>query len=98
VSGRFQPTSVTTVVRRQHLVEGVVADEGDERDTPDEERVQVAELRPRLNHLRQAQLRPLCRMERHEERAEGTAKEDRDGHPDEVAAKRHTDESGRDGC
>ena len=84
-------------IRSKHLVKRAVTDEGDERDAPDEQRAEIAELRARLDHLGQAKLGSLRRMKRHEEGPEGAAKQDRDRHPDEVAAERHSDEADRDG-
>ena len=81
-------------LRGHRLVERVVADIGDERDTPDEERADIPELRPRLDHLRQAELWPLRRVEGHEKRAERAAEHDGDGHPQERAAEGCTDHAG----
>ena len=68
-------------LRGENLIEGVEADVGDERHAPHQQRADVAELRPRLDHLRQAELRSLRRMKRHEEGAEGGAEQHRDRHP-----------------
>src|SRR5271155_2289865 len=85
-------------VRREHLIECVVANESDQRHTPDEQRSQIAEWGPRLDHLRQAELRSLSRMKSHEKRAEGAAEQNRDRHPDEIASECHADEAGGNGC
>ncbi len=75
-------------LRGQHLVEGVEADERNQRDGPDQQCARIAELGPRLNHLRQPELRPLRRVERHEERSERTSGQDGDGSPEQIAAER----------
>ena len=70
----------------QHLVEGVEADVGDQRDDEDEQCPDIPELRPGLDHLRQSELRPLGGVKGHEEGSEGPAGDDRDGGPDQVAS------------
>ena len=82
-------------LRREDLIEGVESDVGDQRHAPHQQCAHVAELRPRLDHLRQSELRALGRMKRHEERAEGRAEHHRDRHPNEIAAERDADHAGR---
>ncbi len=80
----------------EHLIEGVVADVGHHRHAPHQQRAEVAELRSRLDHLRQAELRALRRVECHEEGAERAADQHRDRHPRERAAERDADDTGGD--
>ena len=75
-------------LRGQHLVEGVEADERNQCDGPHQQCTRIAELRARLDHLRQAQLRPLRGVERHEERSERAAGDDGDRSPEQIAAER----------
>jgi hypothetical protein len=56
-------------------------------EQPDEDRADVAELGPRLDHLRQPELWPLRGVRRHEEGAEQHPDDDRDEAPDQVAAR-----------
>ncbi|HET7315480.1 MAG TPA: hypothetical protein VFJ08_14090 [Salinisphaera sp.] len=53
-----------------------------------------AELGPRLNHLRQAQPRPLVGMKRHEEGAESGAQHDREHAPADAKTHRRPDKTG----
>src|SRR6476659_553439 len=69
----------------EHLVECVEADENHQGDYPDEQGAGIAELGPRLDHLRQPELWTLSRMEGHEESAERAAGDHRDRGPQEVA-------------
>jgi len=80
----------------QHLVEGVVANVCHERHAPDEQRAGVAELWPRLDHLREPELRALGRVECHEESAEQAAEDHGDRGPQEVAAECDADDSDRE--
>src|ERR1700689_2190758 len=72
----------------EHLIEGVVADVGDQGHRPHQQRADVAELRPRLDHLRQPELRSLRGVKGHEECAEGTAEHHRNGGPQQIATER----------
>src|SRR5258708_34611703 len=47
----------------EQMVERVVSDIRDERHAPNQKRAHITKLRPRLNHLRQDQLRALGRKE-----------------------------------
>src|SRR2546430_8841040 len=51
-----------------------------------QQRAAVTELRPRLYHLRQAELRPLGGVERHEERAQQTPRQHRNRGPQQIAS------------
>ena len=82
----------------QNLIEGVEADVGYQSDTPDQQRTDIAELRPRLNHLGKSELRSLGRMERHEERAERAPEDDRHRHPYQIATERDAHYARGDGC
>ena len=94
---RVSPVQGQYGLGRQYLIEGIEADEGYERDAPHQKSAYVPELRPRLNHLRQAELRALRGMKGHEESAERTAQKHRNRHPQQVPAERDADHSRRDG-
>ena len=80
---------------REHAVEGVEANVGDQRYHPDQERAEVAKLRARLDELREPQLRTLGGMKGHEERAERAAAHYRDGRPQHRLAQGHADHADR---
>ncbi len=81
-------------LRGEDLIESIESNVGKEGHAPYQQCAHVAELRPRLNHLRQSELRALRRMKRHEERAQGRAENHRDRHPHEIAAERDADDPG----
>ncbi len=53
-----------------------------------------AELYPAGNHLRQAQLRPLCRMQRHHPATDQLADQQTDQRPEHIAAQHHGQSTG----
>src|ERR1700722_13810907 len=55
-------------------------------DQHDQQRAEVAELGPALDHLRHAEPRALSRVQRHEQRADDVAEHDRDQAPPEAQA------------
>jgi hypothetical protein len=67
------------------------------REQPHQQGAHVTELGPRLDHLRQSELRALGRVEGHEEGAEQGARDDRDERPDEVAALGDADQADGEG-
>ena len=83
-------------LRSQHLIERVVAGVRDQGHSPYEQGTDITELRPRLDHLRQAELRSLRRVEGHEEGADGATPDDGDRGPEEVAAERDAEHADRE--
>ncbi len=79
---------------RQDLIEGIESDVRNERHAPHQEGTDVAELRPRLDHLRQAELRALGGMKSHEEGAERAPEKHGESHPQQMAAESDADHSG----
>jgi hypothetical protein len=70
----------------EHQVGGEEADVHDDRDDHHEHGAEVAELRPALDHLGDAEPRSLGRVQRHEQRADGVPDDDRDQAPPEAQA------------
>ena len=79
---------------RERLVERIEPDIGDERDDPDQQRPQVTELRARLDHLRQAEMRSLRAMQRHQHRSERAAADHGKARPEQVQPTGHADRPG----
>jgi hypothetical protein len=57
----------------------------------------IAELGPALDHLRQAELRALCRVERHEQGTDHIAHHDCDKRPHQPQAEHHAERAGNHG-
>ena len=63
----------------EHRIHHVESGEGEQGADQRQDHAAIAELRARLDHLRQAQVRPLAGVEGHEQRAEQDAERAGDG-------------------
>lgn len=83
---RYGNTRFDSVQRfpRQHDVGSEEAHIHHARDDRDEQRAPRSKLGPALDHLRNAHLRALRRMQRHQHTADGLSHDDRDDAPEQV--------------
>jgi len=96
---QFDAGGLDQDLRTQHLVEHVEPDEAEHDDDADDRDASIAELRTRLDHLRQTELRPLSGVECGEHRAHGRAEQNRERGGEERRAEsgaEHSRGQGRD--
>ena len=82
-------------VGREDLIEDVESHDARDDDDADHHDAAVPELRSRLDHLRQAELGALCRVERGEDGSDGYAREDRQHRGREIRTQGRTHHAGR---
>ena len=93
-----QPGQFLERVSGERLVQRVEADVGCERHNPDQQRAEIAELWPRLDHLRQPQVRPLGAVEGHQDGPQHATANHRQAGPEQAQSRCHADRAGGQRC